>query len=105
MLGEPKVPANPLLHKRGTEATRETDDEAEEPKDIHLNGITLRFEWFERRRGQAISIRKPHNFLGKLLKEPRGHVGGIGLEALVTLDEESGNRCGEYTRLETILKR
>jgi len=33
-------------------------------------------------------------FLGNLLKKPSGHVGGIGLEALVTLDEECGNGCG-----------
>jgi hypothetical protein len=40
-----------------------------------------------------------------LLKKPRGDIGGIGLEALITLDEECGNGCGEYARLETILKR
>jgi hypothetical protein len=44
LLGEPKVPTDPLLHKCGTEAARECDDEAEEPKDIHVNGITWRFE-------------------------------------------------------------
>jgi len=44
MPGELKVPADPLLHKRGTEAARETNGEAEEPKDIHVNGITTRFE-------------------------------------------------------------
>jgi hypothetical protein len=38
-----------------------------------------------------------------LLKKPGGHVGGIGLEKLVTFDEECSNRRGEYTRLETIL--
>jgi hypothetical protein len=47
------------------------------------------------------SIRDPHKFLGNLLKKQRGHISGIGLEVLVTLDEECGNRCGEYTRLET----
>jgi hypothetical protein len=51
------------------------------------------------------SIREPGKFLGNLLKKPGGHIGGIGLEALVTLDEECGNRCGEYTRLETDFKR
>jgi hypothetical protein len=51
------------------------------------------------------SIRDPGKFLGNLLKKPGGHIGGIGLEALVTLDEECGNRCGEYTRLETDFKR
>lgn len=27
------------------------------------------------------------------------------MEALVTLDDECGNRCGEYTRLETVFKK
>ena len=44
MLGEPVVPADPLLHERGTEAAGESDDEAEEPKDINVDGITLRSE-------------------------------------------------------------
>ncbi len=33
-----------------------------------------------------------------------GQLAGIGLEVLVTFDEERGNRRGEYTRLETISK-
>jgi hypothetical protein len=97
VLGEPIVPADPLLNKSGTEAAGESDDEAEEPKDIDVNGITWSFEWVEGLRGDA------DEFLGNLLKKPSGHVGGIGLEALVTLDEECGNGCGEYTRLETVL--
>lgn len=105
MLGKPKVPADPLLHKCSTEAARERHDEAEEPEDIHLNGITWRFKRVERRGGQAISISDPHKFLGNLLKKPRGHISGIGLEALVTFDEECGNSCGENTRLKTIFKR
>jgi hypothetical protein len=44
LLGEPIVPADPLLHKCGTKTTRESDDEAEEPKDIHVDGITWRCE-------------------------------------------------------------
>jgi hypothetical protein len=99
MLSEPIVPADPLLDERCAEAARESDDEAEEPKDIHVDGIAWRCERVERRGVQAISIREPGDFLGKLLKKPRGDIGGIGLEVLVTLDEECGYRCGEYTRL------
>lgn len=101
MLREPIVPADPLLHKRGTEAARESDDEAEEPKDIHVDGITWRCERVEWLGGQVISIGDPDKFLGNLLKKPGGDIAGIGLEVLVTLDEECSNRCGEYARLET----
>jgi hypothetical protein len=90
------------LHKRSSEAARERDAETEEPKDIYVNGITWRTEWFKRRRSQLISISDPHKFLGNLLKKPRGHVAGIGLEGLVTFDKECGNRRGEYTRLKTV---
>jgi hypothetical protein len=44
MLGEPIVPADPLLDECGTEAAGESDDETEEPKDIYVDGITWRFE-------------------------------------------------------------
>lgn len=37
--GEPVVLADPLLHKYGTEAARDSD-KADEPKDIHVDGIT-----------------------------------------------------------------
>lgn len=52
-----------------------------------------------------ITIREPGKFLSDLLKKPRRDICGIGLEALVTLDEESGNGCGEYAGLESVLKR
>ena len=96
--------ADPLLHKRSKEAARETDAEAEEPKDIHANSITLRCKWVKRRKGQGTSIGDPNKFLRNLLKKPRGHLVWIRLEILVTFDEERGNRRGEYTRLETIFQ-
>ncbi len=37
MSGELKVPADPLLHERSTEAAREADAEAEEPKNIYAD--------------------------------------------------------------------
>ena len=38
---ESEASADPLLHKRGKETARETDAEAEEPKDIHTDSIGL----------------------------------------------------------------
>jgi hypothetical protein len=49
----------------------------------------------------VISIRDARKFLGSLSKKASGHIRGIGFKGLVTLDEECGNGCGEYTRLET----
>jgi len=88
------------LHKRSTEATGETDAEAEEPEDIYVDSITLRREWVKRRRGQGISIGDLNKFLSELSKKPGGHLAGIRLEVLVTFDEKCGNRRGEYTSLE-----
>lgn len=105
MLSELAVPANPLLHERGTETARESDAETEEPKDIYVNSKTWRCECVKRRRGKLISIREPRKFLSNLSKKRSGHVGGIGLEILVTFDKECSNRRGKYTRLETILQR
>jgi hypothetical protein len=98
--------ADPLLHERSKEAARETDAEAEEPKDIHANSITSggEGEWVNRRKGHGTSIGDPNKFPRNLLKKPRGHLAGIRLEQLVTFDEERGNRRGEYTRLETIFQ-
>ena len=95
---------DPLLHKRSEEAARETDAEAEEPKDIYAYSITSRSEWFKRRRGQRSTIRDPSKFLRNLSKEPRGHLAGIRFEVLVTFNEECSNRRGEHTRLETIFQ-
>jgi hypothetical protein len=99
-----EVSADPLLHKRSKEAAREADAEAEEPKDIHANSITLRGEWLKRRKCQGTSIGDPNKFLRNLSKKPRGHLAGIRLEVLVTFDEERGNRRGENTRLEIIFQ-
>jgi len=63
------------LHKGGTETAGETDDEAEEPKDVYVNGITFGCERVKGLRGQAISIRDAHEFLRELLKKLRGHIG------------------------------
>jgi hypothetical protein len=101
MSSELKVPADPLLHKRSTEAARETHDETDEPKDIDANGITWRFECVSARRVQMLSIRDPHKFLSDLSKKRGGHVAGIGLEVLVAFDKECSDRRGEYTRLKT----
>jgi hypothetical protein len=100
MSSELEVPADPLLHKRSTEAARETHAETDEPKDIYVNGITWRFECVKGRRVQVVSIRDPRKFLSDLSKKRGGHVGGIGLEVLVTFDKECSDRGGEYTRLE-----
>jgi hypothetical protein len=48
MFRRPRIPeefevsADPLLDKRSKEAARETDAEAEEPKDIHANSTASR---------------------------------------------------------------
>jgi hypothetical protein len=39
-LGEPYVPAEPLLHQRRREATRETEAETKEPKYVHVDEST-----------------------------------------------------------------
>jgi hypothetical protein len=39
-LSESEVSAGPLLHKCGEEGTAEAETEAEEPQDIHMDGIT-----------------------------------------------------------------
>jgi hypothetical protein len=56
-------------------------------------------------RGQGISIGDPNKFLRDLLKRFRVQLAGIGLDALVTFDEERGNRRGKYTRLEIIFQK
>lgn len=99
------VSADPLLDKCSKESARETDAEAEEPEDIHVNSIASRCKWIRcYHRGQGISIGDPNKFLRDLLKKPGGQLGGIGLEGLVTFDEERGNGRGEYTCLETIFE-
>jgi hypothetical protein len=100
-----EVSTDPLLHKCSQEAARETDAEAEEPKDIHANSIALRCKWIRPyHRGQGVSIGDPNKFRRDLLKKPRGQLAGIGFEVLVTFDEECGNCRGEYTGLETIFQ-
>jgi hypothetical protein len=101
---EYEASADPLLYKRSKDTARETDAEAEEPKDIHANSKRSRGEWLKRRKGQGTSIGDPNKFLRNLPKKPRGHLAGIRLEVLVTFDEEPGNRRREYTRLETIFQ-
>jgi hypothetical protein len=66
--GEPTVPADPLLHKRGTEAAKQTETKTEEPKDVHADGITLGSKWFQRRKGDTIPIGDGSKPLGDLLK-------------------------------------
>ena len=90
------------MHQCRTETARETEDETEEPKNIHVDGITWRPECVESRRGEVIPIGDPSEFLGDLLKKPRGHLGGIRLEVLVAFDEKCSNCRGEYTRLKNV---
>jgi hypothetical protein len=94
--GKLMVPTDPRLHKRNTEAARETD----EPNDIYANRITLRSGWVKLWKGQGTSIGGRNKFPRDLLKKPRGHLTGIRFEVLVTFNEKCGNCRGEYTRLE-----
>ena len=81
MSSELKVPADPLLHKRSTEAARETHAETGEPKDVYVDGITWRLEC------------------------PNCRSGGIGLEVFVTVNKECSDGRRKYTRLETNVQR
>jgi hypothetical protein len=56
------------------------------------------------RRGEPISVGDAGEFLRDLLKKSRGHVGGIGLECLVAVNEKCGNRRREDTCLENVPK-
>ena len=52
--------------------------------------------WVGDRRGiKGVSVR----LYGDLMEKEYHHVGGVLLEVLVRLDEESGHDCGEQTRL------
>jgi hypothetical protein len=104
-LGEPKIPANPLLHKCSTEAARETHAETGEPKDVYVDGITWRFEYVKGRSGHSVSTGDPREFLSNLSKKRGGHVCGIGLEVFVTFDKKCSDRRRKYTRLQTDFQR
>jgi hypothetical protein len=58
-LSEPKIPADPLLHKRSTEAARETHAETDEPKDVYVVGITWRFEYVRSEGSSGLHLKSP----------------------------------------------
>jgi hypothetical protein len=101
-LSESYVPAEPLLHQRRKEPTRETEAETEEPKYVHVDESTLRPKRFEVRRRKSIANGEPSEFLGDLCKKPRRHFGGIRLEVLVAFDKECSDCRGEYACLDSI---
>lgn len=106
MLGEPNVPAEPLLYQSGAKAAGEAETEAEEPKNVHMNRISWGSKRVVKGRGcESISVGDPSEFLRDLLKKPGGHVGGIGPECLVAVDEKCSNRRRENTCLENVAKR